>query len=65
MRSQGTEMNETAGRTLETEPSPFISIDIVFCFWKNARITKHEAQAIFTPNNIECDTCMECQACET
>ncbi len=57
------EMNETKGRASDHEPTP-PPFDMVYCAWKNTRITVHEAQAIFTPNNIECEACMECQACQ-
>lgn len=54
-------MNETTGRNSEYEPSPYVSIDKVFCFWKNARISKDEAKNIYTPHNKECQDCEDCQ----
>lgn len=53
-------MNEPPGRVSEHEPTPPV-IDRVFCAWTNKRISVHEAQAIYTPHNIECANCQECQ----
>ncbi len=53
------EMNETAGRISDHEPSP-PSIEIAWCELKGKRVNVTEAQASYTSHH---DTCIDCQEC--
>jgi len=53
-------MNETEGRSGEYEPNP-VSIDVVFCFLSNKRVSVTQARASYTVHN---EVCIECDACQ-